>query len=65
MENGFVSEEQISSILARQLSIFYINPDTVRLLPETRQHRFRAIALEGSATALVVGLAEPSDLFVR
>jgi MSHA biogenesis protein MshE len=43
VENAFVTEEQISSALAKQLNITYINlkfyninPDTVRLLPETQ-----------------------------
>ena len=70
VENGFVSEDQISSALAKQLNIPYIdlryynfNHDTVRLLPETQARRFRAIALEDRGNTLLVGLADPTDLF--
>jgi len=70
VENGFVTEEQISGALASQLNIPYINlkfynvnSDTVRLLPETQARRFRAIALEDRRDALLVGMADPTDLF--
>jgi MSHA biogenesis protein MshE len=70
VENGFVTEEQISSALAKQLGIAYIslkfynlNPDTVRLLPETQARRFRAIALEERPGSLLIGMADPTDLF--
>jgi len=70
IENGFVTEEQISGALARQLDIPYINlkfynvnPDMVRLLSETQARRFRAIALEDRSGALLVGMADPTDLF--
>jgi len=70
IENGFVTEEQISGALARQLNIPYINlkffnmhPDLVRLLPETQARRFRALVLEDKGGALVVGMADPTDLF--
>jgi len=70
VENGFVTEEQISSALAKQLNIPYINlkffnirPETVRLIPETQARRFRAIALEERPGGLLVGMADPTDLF--
>ncbi|HSY29808.1 MAG TPA: MSHA biogenesis protein MshE, partial [Burkholderiaceae bacterium] len=70
IENAFVTEEQISGALAKQLSIPYINlkffntnPVTVRMLPETQARRFRAIVLEDRPTALLVGMADPTDLF--
>ena len=70
IENGFVTEEQISGALARQLNIPYINlkfyninTDVVRLLPETQARRFRAIALEDRNGMLLVGMADPTDLF--
>ena len=70
VENGFVTEEQISGALARQLNIpyinlkfFNINPDTVRMLPETQARRFRALALEERSGALLIGMADPTDLF--
>ena len=70
VESGYVTEEQISSALAKQLDIPYINlkfyninPDIVRLLPETQARRFRALALEERRGSLLVGLSDPTDLF--
>lgn len=70
IENGFVTEEQISGALAKQLNIPYINlkyynlnAEVVRLLPETQARRFRAIALEDRGAALLIGMADPTDLF--
>ncbi len=70
VENGFVTEEIISGALARQLNIPYINlkqynikPQTVRLLPEMQARRFRAIALDERNGALLIGMADPTDLF--
>jgi hypothetical protein len=70
VENGFVTEEQISGALARQLNIPYlnlkfynINPEVVRLLPETAARRFRALVLEDRRETALVGVSDPSDLF--
>jgi MSHA biogenesis protein MshE len=70
VENGFVTEEQISGALARQLDIPYlnlkfynINPELVRMLPETQSRRFRALVLEDRGGALLVGMSDPTDLF--
>ncbi|MDL2353617.1 MAG: GspE/PulE family protein [Pseudomonadota bacterium] len=70
VENGFVTEEQISGAIARQLAIPYINlkfyntnPEVVRLLPETQSRRFRALVLEDRRNALLVGMSDPTDLF--
>lgn len=70
VENGFVTEEQISGALAKQLNIpyvnlkfFNVNPDLMRLLPETQARRFRALVLEERGGALVIGMADPTDLF--
>src|SRR3954469_4062245 len=69
VENGFVTEDQISGALAKQLDIpyinlkfFNINPDIVRLLPESQARRFRAIVLEDRGPVLLVGMADPTDL---
>ncbi|HCY62568.1 MAG TPA: MSHA biogenesis protein MshE [Oxalobacteraceae bacterium] len=70
IENGFVTEEQISGALARQLNIpyvnlkfFNVNQELLRLLPETQARRFRALVLEDKAGTLMVGMADPTDLF--
>ncbi|GAB3410032.1 GspE/PulE family protein [Massilia agilis] len=70
VENGYVTEEQICGALARQLNIPYINlkfyninADVVRLLPETAARRFRALVLEDRRETVLVGVADPTDLF--
>ncbi|CAN5304757.1 MSHA fimbrial ATPase MshE [soil metagenome] len=70
VENGFVKEDQISGAIGRQLNIPYINlkfyninPDTVRLLSENQARRFRALALEDRRGSLLIGMADPTDLF--
>ncbi|MDF3036609.1 MAG: GspE/PulE family protein [Paucimonas sp.] len=70
VENGFVTEEQISGALAKQLNVpyinlkfFNINPTLMRLLPETQARRFRSVVLEDRGSTLLVGMADPTDLF--
>ncbi|OFZ67570.1 MAG: MSHA biogenesis protein MshE [Betaproteobacteria bacterium RBG_16_56_24] len=70
VDNAFVTEEQISETLAKQLDISYINLkyyninlEQVRLLPENQARRFRAIVLEERNGTLLVGMADPTDLF--
>src|SRR5579872_5781820 len=70
VENAFVTEEQISGALARQLNIPYINlkffnanPEVMRMLPETQARRFRVLVLEDRRNSLLIGMADPTDLF--
>ena len=70
LEMGFVSDEQISEAISRQLAIPFVNlkfynlkPEVVRALPETQARRFRAIVLEDRRSSYLVGLADPTDLF--
>ena len=70
VENGFLSEDQLLTFLSQQLNIPYIDlrryhykPEVVRLIPETHARRFRAIALEDSRESLLVGMADPTDIF--
>jgi MSHA biogenesis protein MshE len=69
VENGFVTEENLSETIARQLGFPYVNlkhfhliPDLVRLLPEDQARRFHAIVLEDRNGMLLVGMADPTDL---
>ncbi|MGA7750939.1 MAG: hypothetical protein WCA63_12440 [Gallionella sp.] len=69
VDNAFVSEENISESLAKQLNIPYINlrhfhikPELVRLLPESQARQFHAIVLEDRNGMLLVGMADPTDL---
>ena len=70
VDKGFVTEEQISEAIARQINAPYINlkyfnikPATVRLLPEAQARRFRVLVLEERDNAVRVGFADPTDLF--
>jgi len=69
VEKGFVSVEQISTALARQLQVPYVNlkqfvikPDVATRLPETQARRFRAIVLEDGGSFFRVAMADPTDL---
>jgi MSHA biogenesis protein MshE len=70
IEQGFVNDEQICEAISRQLNIPYINlkfynfnQDLVRRLPEAQARRFRAILLEDRRANVLVGMADPTDLF--
>ncbi len=70
IENGYISEEKFLDFLSRQLDVPYIDlkqyqyqKDVVRLLPETLARRYRAIVLADRKTGLLVGMADPSDIF--
>jgi MSHA biogenesis protein MshE len=69
VNNAFVTEENISETLAKQLDIpyvdlkkFQIKPELVRLLPENQARQFHAIVLEDRNGMLLVGMADPTDL---
>jgi len=67
---GFASEDSIVQALARQLNLGFVNlklynfnRGVVLTLPEAAARRFRAIALEDRGAAMLVGMADPTDLF--
>jgi len=67
---GFVTEERIAQALARQLNLAFVNLKhfnfnraVVLKLPEAAARRFRALALEDRGAAMLVGMADPTDLF--
>ncbi len=69
VDNAFVTEENISEALGKQLNIpyinlkyFNINIELVRLLQESQARRFRAMVLEERNGMLLVGMADPTDL---
>jgi MSHA biogenesis protein MshE len=69
VDNAFVTEENISEALGKQLNIpyinlkyFNINIELVRLLQESQARRFRAMVLEERNGLLLVGMADPTDL---
>jgi len=70
IESGYLTEDQLLDFLARQLNIPYIDlkrynvkPETVRLIPEVHARRFRVLALEDGRDALLIGMADPTDIF--
>ncbi len=70
IELGFIAEDQLLEFLSRQLQIPYIDlkhykykPETVRLVPEATARRYRAIALNESQDGILIGMADPTDIF--
>jgi MSHA biogenesis protein MshE len=71
VDQGFVAGDDICMALSRQFRIPYINlktfnidPSAIRVLPEIRARRFRAMVLEDRGDSLLVGLADPTDIYV-
>jgi MSHA biogenesis protein MshE len=70
VENGYVNEDDVLDLLSRQLNVpfvdlstFQFKADVVNKLPETAARRFRALALEETADGLLVGMADPTNIF--
>jgi len=70
IENGYVKEDDVLNLLSRQLSVpfvdlstFQFKPNIVNKLPETAARRFRALALEDTQDGLLVGMADPTNIF--
>ncbi len=70
VELGFVTEDRLLVFLAEQLGIPLVDlaqhpfdAETIQLLPETHARRFRAIVLEDRGHELLVGMADPTDIF--
>lgn len=67
---GFVDEDTLLSTLSRQLNIPFIklrnfdfDGGLVRSLPETLARRFRVAVLRKDADGLLIGMADPTDIF--
>jgi MSHA biogenesis protein MshE len=70
VENAFMTEDQISEALARQLNIpfinlkhYNVNLEIVRRLPENQARRFRCIVLDDVNRVALVGMTDPTDMF--
>jgi len=70
IENGYVKEDELLNLLSRQLSLPYVDlssyqykPEVVKLIPETTARRYRALALEETLDGLLVGMADPTNIF--
>ncbi len=70
VDNGFIEEIQLLEFLSQQLRVPFIDlkryrftPETVRLIPEIQARRYRAIALDATGADVLVGMADPTDIF--
>jgi MSHA biogenesis protein MshE len=69
VENGAVTEKQISTAIACQMNLPFINlknfkaePNALHKLTEIQARRFRALILEDRGDTYLVGMADPTDL---
>ncbi|MCS6946476.1 MAG: ATPase, T2SS/T4P/T4SS family, partial [Steroidobacteraceae bacterium] len=67
---GYISEVDLYQFLARQLQVPFVDirqlqldSQVVQLVPESLARRHRAIALREDGDALVLGMADPTNLF--
>ncbi len=70
IELKYIDEDRLLSLLSLQLQIPFVelthykfDQDAVQLLPETHSRRFRAIVLEKGKDYVLVGMADPADIF--
>ena len=70
VELGYVGEDQFLEFLSQQLHIPFIDlrrfdfdNQLVQRLPETHARRYRAIVLSDEPDGLMVGMADPMDIF--
>lgn len=70
IENGYIKEDDMLQVLSTQLKIPFIDllhfkfkHDTVKLIPEIQARRFRAVALSQDDQGIVVGMADPTNIF--
>ncbi len=70
IDNGYIAEQALLEFLARQLDIPYVdlkhfsfNPKVIHRLPEIQARRHRALVLEEVDDGVLVGMADPTDIF--
>jgi len=70
IENGYIKEDDMLQVLSTQLKIPFIDllhfrfkHDIVKLIPEIQARRFRAIALSQDDDGIVIGMADPTNIF--
>jgi len=71
-EVGAIEEAELYHFLAKRLEIDYLDlssiklhTETVRLLPEVRARRLRALVLKRDKDGLLVGMADPTDIYAH
>jgi MSHA biogenesis protein MshE len=67
---GFLTEERLNQEVALHMQLPFVDlrkmtlePQVVQLLPEAHARRFRGLVLQSDKRGLLVGMADPSDLF--
>ncbi len=67
---GFISEVDITKAFADQLEIpfidltgYLIDPEVIKLVPETTAKKFKAVPLFKIADSLTIAMADPEDIF--
>ena len=70
IDHGWITEAQIAKAVARQLRApfidlahFPLRPDLAQLLPETHARRLHALVLDDGPAGLLVGFADPTDIY--
>lgn len=68
---GILSEVKFLEFFSKQLRLPFVDlrkfnfiPELVQLLPETMARRFRSVVLSKGQNGLLVGMADPSDVFI-
>ena len=70
IENEYIKEDDMLQILSQQLKIpfvdllhFKFKPEVIKLIPEIQARRFRAVALSKDEQGIMIGLADPTNIF--
>ena len=70
INDGYITEDKMLEALSEQLKIPFVdllhykfNPEIIKLIPEIQARRFRAVALSTDDTGILVGMADPTNIF--
>ena len=70
VEGGYIGEDELLRFLSAQLKValidltqYPLNPDVVKLIPEIHARRFRVLALSVEDDSVLVGMADPTNIF--
>lgn len=70
IDGGYLTEDQMLQALSEQLKIPFVdllhykfNPDVIKLIPEIQSRRFRSVALSADDKGILVGMADPTNIF--
>ena len=70
IENGYVKEDTLLNLLSSQLKVPFVDlgvyqfqTEISKLIPETLARRYRVLALEEKGDSILVGMADPTNIF--